>query len=314
MSETFFPASLIIKQQNIDLETMRHYAYKWGVEREQTQKGFFSTSMNVVHTPNIQLGYAYYSHGVMRKGDLPKGAILLGFVIGKESTIFENSRLEDNELIFLDDGEDMDIFSNNLSEMFIVVIEKELFFSSFYTYFDKSLKDVLKNKHLIIEKEKIKTFAQELKSWMEYLQSKKFLKMQDKPYSDIELNLLRDIFKSIDFETRAKERSKFQVKKVRDLLHESISEKISITDIMKEVDISERQLYNSFKSNYGVTPKKYLQHLRLNAARKELLLADPKDISISDIAFKYGFSHMSYFTSEYKKMFFTLPSQDLQKN
>ena len=82
ISEIFFPAGLIINQQNIDLDTMRHYAYKWGVEREQIQKGLFSTSMNVVHTPNIQLGYASYSHGVMRKGDLPKGSILLGFVVG----------------------------------------------------------------------------------------------------------------------------------------------------------------------------------------------------------------------------------------
>ena len=82
MSETFFPVDLIIAQPNIDLETMRHYAYKWGVEREQTQKGLFSTSLGVVHTPNIQLGYASYSHGVMRKGDLPKEAVFLGFVVG----------------------------------------------------------------------------------------------------------------------------------------------------------------------------------------------------------------------------------------
>jgi len=54
--------------------------------------------------------------------------------------------------------------------------------------------------------------------------------------------------------------------------------------------------------------------LRLNAVRKELQLADPTDTNISDIAFKYGFTHMSYFANEYKKMFSALPSQDLQKN
>ena len=157
MSETFFPVDLIITQANIDLETMRHYSYKWGVEREQTQKGLFSTSLGVVHTPNIQLGYASYSHGVMRKGDLPKGAIFLGFVLGRgvDSTVFEDSPLRKNELIFLDDGQDMDIFSNAKSEVYILVIKKELFFSAFYNYFSKTVLEVVQKKHFIVEEDQI---------------------------------------------------------------------------------------------------------------------------------------------------------------
>ncbi len=228
--------------------------------------------------------------------------------------MFENTPLLKNELIFLDDGNDMDIFSNAKSEMYVLVIEKELFFSTFDNYFSKSVKDVLKNKHFCIEEDKILSFAQKLCDWMNYLESKEFLELNDKPYNDIESEIITNILSYIKFETREKQRNKFQVKKVRDILHESICDKVSISTIIDELDIGQRQLYNSFKLNYGLTPKKYLQNLRLNAVRKELLLADPKNTTISDIAYKYGFTHMSHFTSEYKKMFKVLPSKHLQKN
>ena len=61
-----------------------------------------------------------------------------------------------------------------------------------------------------------------------------------------------------------------------------------------------------------MTPKKFLQQLRLNAIKKELLASTTKNTIISDIAFKYKFLHMSHFTSEYKKLFGQTPSSTLE--
>ncbi len=313
MSDTLFPAGLIIDLSNIGLEMMHHYAYKWGVEREQTEKGLFSTSMTAVHTPNIQLGYTNYSHGVMRKGDLPKGTILLGFVLGKESTVFENSPLSVNELIFLDDGEDMDILSHTKSEMFVVVIEKELFYNAFYNYFEISVQESLKERRLIVKADDLAYFVQGLSDWLSYLKSELFQLTLLKEYNTIETDIINHILSCVELEDVPKKRSKFQVKKIRDLLHDNISNRVTIEQLIEEVDIRGRQFHGAFKSNYGFTPKKYLQNLRLNAVRKELLLADPENTKISDIAFKYDFIHMSHFGETYKKMFGQMPSETLQK-
>ncbi len=293
---------------------MRLYAQKWGVEREQTEKGLFSTSVMLVHTPNIQLAHAFYSHGVMRKGDFPSGAITLGFVSGEKSTVFENSPLSSNELIFIGDGEEMDILSHTKSGMFVVLIEKELFFNVFHNYFGKSLKEILKDKRFLIQTDKVAHFVQGLFRWMEYLKSKSFQLTLQKDYNRIELEVINHIFECMVFENKSKERMKFQARRARDLLHESINKKVTIGQLVEKLDISERQLHDAFKLNYGFTPKKYLQNLRLNAVRKELLIADPANMNISEIAFKYGFTHMSYFSSEYKKMFAELPSNTFQKN
>jgi len=313
MQKSLFSTELIVKQSNIDLEMMQHHAHKWGVEREQTEKGLFSTSMRVVHTPHIQLGYALYSHGVMRKGGLPSGAILLGFVVGKESTSFKNKQLLSSELVYIDDGEEMDILSHSKSGMFVVVIEKKLFQTAFQNYFKKSITEVLKENRFIIDREKRASFVQGLSGWIEYLQSELFRSSVTKAYDTIESEMLSHIFSAIVFEDRRKERVKFQVERARDLLHESISKKVTIEQLVQELDISERQLHDAFKLNYGFTPKKYLHNLRLNAVRRELLVADPQSMNISNIAFKYGFTHMSHFSQEYKRMFEETPTETFQK-
>ena len=52
-------------------------------------------------------------------------------------------------------------------------------------------------------------------------------------------------------------------KKIRDILHDNIDQSIDIPLLTQELDISESHLHALFKKEYGITPKKYLQSLRL---------------------------------------------------
>ncbi len=111
-----------------------------------------------------------------------------------------------------------------------------------------------------------------------------------------------------------KSRKKFQTKRIRDLLHENISQEIDISVLTNELNISESQLHYAFKKEYGITPKKYLQQLRFNTIKKELITANPNSVTITDIAYKYNFLYMSHFITEYKKIFGQTPSQTLNNN
>jgi len=83
--------------------------------------------------------------------------------------------------------------------------------------------------------------------------------------------------------------------------------------LSRKLNISESQLHNAFKSNYGISPKKYLQMLRLNAVKKELFIADPNQHTVSEIAMKYNFIHMNHFSAEYKNVFGECASHTLDK-
>ena len=110
-----------------------------------------------------------------------------------------------------------------------------------------------------------------------------------------------------------KKRKKFQIKIVRDLLRKNIKKPIDMDMITNEVNIRRSQLYNAFQKEYGITPKKYLNQLRLNAIKKELLLSDPKSVTVSGIAKKYHFRHMGHFAAGYKQLFGETPSQTLHR-
>ena len=75
--------------------------------------------------------------------------------------------------------------------------------------------------------------------------------------------------------------------------------------LCKEVGVSERQLQRKLKELAQISPNQLISSMRLNLA-KEFLLSTQD--SISEIAFKTGFSNPSYFSKCFRKEFNISPS------
>ena len=58
-----------------------------------------------------------------------------------------------------------------------------------------------------------------------------------------------------------------------------------------------------FLKRHGVGPMSFLRLRRLDAARTELLTAEPGSTSVSEIALRYGFYELSKFSAAYKDAF-----------
>ena len=63
----------------------------------------------------------------------------------------------------------------------------------------------------------------------------------------------------------------------------------------------------------GLSPKTYLKALKLNEARRELRRSGSALASVSDVAMRYGFWHLSQFAADYRWLFGELPSETLRK-
>ncbi|MEP4076300.1 helix-turn-helix domain-containing protein [Haloferula sp.] len=83
---------------------------------------------------------------------------------------------------------------------------------------------------------------------------------------------------------------------------------LKVSELCRLTGTTERTLRYAFAEGFGMSPKAYLQSLRLNAVRRELLRNGP-EVLISDIANRQGFWHMGQFASDYQKMFGELPSE-----
>lgn len=87
----------------------------------------------------------------------------------------------------------------------------------------------------------------------------------------------------------------------------------SIGDVVRESRVSWRTLDRGFKERFGVSPKKYIVARRLIRARQDLLDAAPPD-TVCQIAYRWGFWHLSRFSNSYCRMFGELPAETLARS
>ena len=87
----------------------------------------------------------------------------------------------------------------------------------------------------------------------------------------------------------------------------------TIKDICQASGASYRTLNRAFLDRFGVSPKQYLQAIRLGGVRKELQRKGPT-AKIIDIANDWGFWHMGQFAADYRRQFGELPSGTLHRD
>lgn len=86
-----------------------------------------------------------------------------------------------------------------------------------------------------------------------------------------------------------------------------------ISKLSGELRVSPRTLYKAFVDITGVGPHAYFLRQRLNAARQQLAVADPRQQTVTNIALELGFTELGRFAGRYRDFFGENPSQTLQR-
>jgi len=311
MYKQIFSEGLIVAERFMSFEEMQRSEKSWGIHASQVEQGDFNLVLHGIHTPRIQIGVRSYSKGMMFRGLHPKDLILLYMYTTKQPPSIKNQLIAKDELLIGLPGEALDIIIHNRFTVYTIAVEKELFCKTFKTFFSQPFEEYIKEKVLLMPSSKLSQFFGSVKRRISGLSNGERSEYYD--YKALESELLKSLFKQIEQHEQSASHKKFDIVKVRKYLDDNIHYNISIKEMAEAFNIGERQLYNSFKSNYGMTPKKYMQIIRLNAVNKELLQSEKGNTTVAEIAYKYDFTHMSYFTRAYKKIFNELPSHTLQK-
>ncbi|GLU30430.1 AraC family transcriptional regulator [Trinickia caryophylli] len=103
------------------------------------------------------------------------------------------------------------------------------------------------------------------------------------------------------------------VDRVRELVTAKPDEPLTVLDICRAVGTSRRKLQYCFEEMLGTHPAYYLRVLRLNAVRRELRRHSPATASVGDVAYRWGFPHLSRFANHYRHLFGELPSDTLKR-
>jgi AraC-like DNA-binding protein len=104
------------------------------------------------------------------------------------------------------------------------------------------------------------------------------------------------------------------VRESLDYLEAHLSERITMADIAQNVHMSVRAIQQGFRDELGTTPMLYLRNRRLERAHEDLTDVIAQDgVTVTDIAARWGFNHLSNFAVLYKKRWGESPSDTLRR-
>ena len=85
------------------------------------------------------------------------------------------------------------------------------------------------------------------------------------------------------------------LRKAVEFIRKGGSRRISIVDLVAHCGVAERTLRKHFRAFMAVSPLEYLRRFRLAAAREELLKGS-NGTSVTEVAMRFGFSHLGRFS------------------
>ncbi|MEN3113454.1 helix-turn-helix domain-containing protein [Uliginosibacterium paludis] len=98
------------------------------------------------------------------------------------------------------------------------------------------------------------------------------------------------------------------VQRLRELLLQDPASPPGIPELCERLHLSRRALQNCVEEVTGMAPLAFMRSIRLNAVRRELRRGGPAQ-SVSQVAYDWGFTHLSQFARDYRQLFGELPSE-----
>jgi AraC-like DNA-binding protein len=96
------------------------------------------------------------------------------------------------------------------------------------------------------------------------------------------------------------------IRQARTTLEENFDKHITIPQLARQIGINEAKLKEGFRELYEQSIHNYLQQLRLEKAKQLLLTTDK---SVTDITYEIGYSHVTHFTTLFKKEIGLTPTE-----
>ncbi|MFW0795212.1 AraC family transcriptional regulator [Gordonia sp. CPCC 205515] len=99
------------------------------------------------------------------------------------------------------------------------------------------------------------------------------------------------------------------VRDAMDFCRAHVADVVATEDVARHAGTTVRSLQRAFRTELDMSPTEYLRALRLDEAHRELseMTADQQD-SVTEVAYRWGFTHVSRFAGAYRARFGELPS------
>ena len=94
-----------------------------------------------------------------------------------------------------------------------------------------------------------------------------------------------------------------------DAMHAHPGRPFTPADLAQIGGCSVHSLQEGFRLHIGLSPMRYLRQIRLEHAHHELAAADPRQTTVTDVAYQWGFTHLGRFASTYSAKYGRSPAR-----
>ena len=313
---TLFPGGLASARQFSDFDEMAATLSCWNLDTCQLEGGAFSGSLALAHTVAMQIQQVRLSPAVLVRGSgAPNSYVLATQTHGVRQAYWRNRAIGDLEVVAFHGEEDLDLQTVSDSELTIVAIEKQLWEEYAATNRAVNLKSASNDIRFSMQSSSRSNLLK--RRWTELVNAALQLGIQlcdETVARQFEASILDVMFSNvvpIGRDASLVERRRL-AHRSRNYMLQNMDCPMTIKEICQANGGTERTLHLGFRESFGISPKKFLKVLRLNAARREL--QNPKfDTTVTKVSLRWGFFHLARFAAEYSTMFGELPSQTLRQ-
>lgn len=124
------------------------------------------------------------------------------------------------------------------------------------------------------------------------------------------LSIMAESMEPKSINIKKNQNDKKKIAELIDYFHAHPDEAVTLEDMMRLTGLGRRTLFNRFREYTGYSPYQYFIKLRVGFVHRELM-ADSD--TVTTLAFKYCFNHLSEFSALYKSVYDKLPSEARNK-
>lgn len=311
-----------IKREFDDFAAFADSMRLWNVQMNQLHCGKSINKIKQLSLENAKLNHLVFNGHKTTVGDPPRGKTFAFWSGENSELVWRNKRIPHNSLMMYPSGAEHDVMTKGKNiHVHTITFPESVWSSSLTNREADSCHEQLSSQDLLILAEpdmvRLKhvflSYFKTLDKTPERLDQESFRrKVEDHLLFEVKraLSLARDNHAAMS-SRKTTQKAWEQIENIMTKAGDSL---LHVNDLCSAAGVSERSLRRLFHDRFGISPKNYLNRIRLNSVRRDMKNCSYVDRNIADIANKHGFWHMGQFAADYRKLFGELPSQTSRIN
>lgn len=298
-----------------DFELFHEAALNWELDFRLLSRNGFKGYLSIYTTENIQIAHTRLNGKIEQHGLIPKGFSSVVIPVNPNMNYnWLHKDVNGSQILIFPSNGVLDSISFDGFDVFVISIEnntlidwlEQLKYQKASSLFGGDERFILANPGFL------QSFKDLVESFLEGISNvKNSNKVSECLILDEILSLL---FRFLENGNQAilpspgRKRDRV-LKRSLEIIQSDIENIPNIKGLCKELNVSQRTLEYAFFEKFKVSPKQYIKAQKLHRVKKDILSEQFKNLSIFEIAARYGFWHMGQFAADFKNHFGVLPSE-----